>query len=279
MAMINYADKVALNSNSNIADINKVNATDMNEIKKTINNQVAFGWYKTGISPTITYVSWDSTTKTGVVNSNLDLTGYLSIGMKVKFTQSSTTKYGFITKISSGQITIFMGNNYTLNNSGISNAYYSMLKAPYGFPLSQTVWTLESTLTSVAMIINPTSETVYNPRNFQIVCPIGDWEISYKVNNYTVRSSSGVVEQYTNLSTSLNSFAGDMGCQSVNFTESVLRTMAPGINSNLKRYEVATTIYCCTRTAGSGNSQVGFYQTNYSGSYGPAYIRLKPAYL
>lgn len=279
MAMINYADKVALNSNNDIADINKVNATDMNEIKNAINNQVAFGWYQTGLSPTLTYSSWDSTTKTGVVNTNLDLTGYLSIGMKVKFTQSGTTKYGFITKISSGQITIYMGNSYTLDNSGISNAFYSMLKAPYGFPLSQTVWTLESTLTSPQMITSPVSGTVYNPGDFKIVCPIGDWEISYKVNNYVVRSTPGTVEQYTNLSTSVNSFAGKMGCQSVNFTEAVLRTMAPGMNSNLKRYEVATTIYCCTRTAGSGNSQLGFYQTDYTDSYGPAYIRLKPAYL
>lgn len=37
MAQITYQDKVAINTNSNIADINKVNASDMNEIKNTIN--------------------------------------------------------------------------------------------------------------------------------------------------------------------------------------------------------------------------------------------------
>lgn len=37
MAKINYADKVALNSNSDIADINKVNASDLNEIKEVVN--------------------------------------------------------------------------------------------------------------------------------------------------------------------------------------------------------------------------------------------------
>lgn len=37
MAKINYADKVALNSNSDIADINKVNASDLNEIKNVVN--------------------------------------------------------------------------------------------------------------------------------------------------------------------------------------------------------------------------------------------------
>ena len=38
MAQITYADKVALNVNSNIADINKVNASDMNEIKQVVND-------------------------------------------------------------------------------------------------------------------------------------------------------------------------------------------------------------------------------------------------
>lgn len=34
MAKITFEDKVALNVNSDIADINKVNDSDMNEIKK-----------------------------------------------------------------------------------------------------------------------------------------------------------------------------------------------------------------------------------------------------
>jgi hypothetical protein len=38
MSKITYDDKVALNINSNIADINKVNASDMNEIKTVVNN-------------------------------------------------------------------------------------------------------------------------------------------------------------------------------------------------------------------------------------------------
>src|SRR5574344_2269433 len=142
MAMINYADKVALNQNSNIADINKVKADDMNELKNAFNNQVAFGWYQTGVSPTFTYSSWDSTTKTGVVNSNLDLTPYLSVGMKVKFTQNSAIKYAFITAITSKQLTLFLGTDYSLNNSAISNSYYSMLKTPYGFPLNPDKWSV-----------------------------------------------------------------------------------------------------------------------------------------
>lgn len=37
MAQITYTDKVALNVNTDIPDINKVNASDMNEIKQVVN--------------------------------------------------------------------------------------------------------------------------------------------------------------------------------------------------------------------------------------------------
>lgn len=37
---ITYANKVALNQNSSIPDINKVNATDMNEIKRVVNGTI-----------------------------------------------------------------------------------------------------------------------------------------------------------------------------------------------------------------------------------------------
>lgn len=146
MAMINYTNKVTLNVNSGVADINKGNASDWNEIKNAFNNQVAQGWYNIGVTATLTltYVSFNSTTKIGVIASNLDLTPYLSVGMKFKFTQNSAVKYGIITAISSTQITLFMGNNFTLNNSGISNPFYSMLETPYGFP--QSIYSLVDNL-------------------------------------------------------------------------------------------------------------------------------------
>lgn len=37
MAKITYENKVALNVNSDIADVNKCNATDLNEIKEVVN--------------------------------------------------------------------------------------------------------------------------------------------------------------------------------------------------------------------------------------------------
>ena len=37
MSKITYTDKVTLNENPNVADVNKVKATDLNEIKNVVN--------------------------------------------------------------------------------------------------------------------------------------------------------------------------------------------------------------------------------------------------
>lgn len=224
MAMINYADKVALNQNSNIADINKVKADDMNELKNAFNNQVAFGWYKTGLNPTFTFVSWDSTTYTGVVNSNLDLTSCLNVGMKIKFTQNSAIKYAFITAITSTQLTLFLGTDYSLNNSTISNTYFSMLKAPYGFPINPDKWSLTFTDTQQRVQINPVELEWYNIDNVSLTVPIGLWWISYNVMAQVDTSAitAGNKVFRTTLSTTANGetnpeFTNSFGASSVSY--------------------------------------------------------------
>ena len=44
MSLITYADKVALNENPQVADVNKVTADDMNQIKNAINNLFPVGF-------------------------------------------------------------------------------------------------------------------------------------------------------------------------------------------------------------------------------------------
>lgn len=61
MAQITYDTKVALYENSGIADINKVKADDMNEIKNVINNTLltALGLDTDTFSTSTTYSSGD----------------------------------------------------------------------------------------------------------------------------------------------------------------------------------------------------------------------------
>lgn len=258
MAMINYADKVALNTNSNIADINKCNATDMNELKNAFNNQVAFGWYQTGLSPTFTYSSWDSTTKTGVVNSNLDLTPYLSAGMKVKFTQSSTIKYGIITKISSSQITLYMGTDYTLNNSGISNAFYSMLKAPYGFPMSKTKWTLSNQITSSTSKKSPVDNTWYNIGG-SLTVPVGLWIPKYSGLMAMIRSSTGNVNQFITISTTNNDATNNEYTQKFSGYGNIEVDISVLLIGNPLLVESPTTYYLNCKKDTSSTGQTAIY--------------------
>ena len=61
MAKITYEDKVALYENEDIADINKVNASDMNEIKNVINATIlsALGLDTNTFSTSVPYSSGD----------------------------------------------------------------------------------------------------------------------------------------------------------------------------------------------------------------------------
>lgn len=60
--MIGYEDKVDLYQNSDIPDINKVSASDMNEIKKSINETILTSLFGVGTdtwSPSGSYVIGD----------------------------------------------------------------------------------------------------------------------------------------------------------------------------------------------------------------------------
>ena len=175
-----YPDTSTLINAENLKTIQDNVEISINEVdNKNTNfkNQVVNGWYEidSNAVPTFTFVSWDSSVCTGVVNSNLDLTSYLSVGMKVKFTQNSAIKYAIITAITSTQLTLFLGTDYSLNNSAISNAYYSMLKAPYGFPLSPDKWSVIKTVTSD--ITGTTSINWQNLGSLYIDVPIGLFNI------------------------------------------------------------------------------------------------------
>jgi hypothetical protein len=78
-------------------------------------------------------------------------------------------------------LTVYGGTDYTLTSGAISAIYYSSMKAPFGFPLSPTKWTVEITDTSRRNQTNPTAGTWYNLGAITISVPIGCWKISYSV--------------------------------------------------------------------------------------------------
>lgn len=129
---------------------------------------------------TWTYASADDPTFTLTVNA--DVTGKISVGMKILLTQT-TGKYFIVTAISysapNTTITLYGGTDYDLANAGIDTPYYGTGK-PFGFPADVTKWQILITDTSNRQQLTPVAGTYYNigTTNSQIVLPIGQWRVT-----------------------------------------------------------------------------------------------------
>lgn len=141
------------------------------------------GWILSG--ETWTYASADAPSFTFTITG--DKTTKYYAGMRVKLTQT-TDKYFIITKVSysapNTTVTIYGGTDYTLVDATISSPKYSREKAPAGFPLDPTKWTVTVTDTTVRSQTNAVYNTWYNigTTNCQISVPIGLWDLGYNVN-------------------------------------------------------------------------------------------------
>ncbi len=160
------------------------------------------GWSSAGAW---TYVSADA--PSFVFSETGDLTATYSPGMRVKYTQT-TVKYGIVTKVALNggvtEVTIYGGTDYTLANAAITNPYYSFSKAPQGFPLSPAKWTVTVTDTSGATQASPAQNTWYNINNFQLVVPIGCWDVDYQVGAGALDASGATWTVMVTLSTANN---------------------------------------------------------------------------
>jgi hypothetical protein len=132
----------------------------------------ASGW--TVLPATLTYAS--ATT----MNTSVDLTGMVGLGMRIKLTQT-TTKYFIVTAITTSSITMYGGTDYTLTSDAISNVYYSSQKTPFGFPMSADKWSIIKTDSSDRSQSSPNGGTWYNLGGVYLDIPIGYWDLGYKV--------------------------------------------------------------------------------------------------
>src|SRR5574344_327867 len=140
------------------------------------------GWIE--VFETWTYASADAPTFTFTVVGDKSTKYYP--GMRIKLTQT-TVKYFIITKVvyssPNTTITVYGGTDYTLANEAIIYPYYSSAKAPAGFPLDPTKWTVTVTdSTQRSKTTNISDSTWYNINAAaQISIPIGIWNVSYMV--------------------------------------------------------------------------------------------------
>lgn len=153
---------------------------------------------------------------TGVIQiTGVDKTSKYSIGMKIKFDNGGNTIFGKVTKValngSDTEITflheINFPNNVAVNalqNSAITNPFFSLDFAPYGFPMGDQSWTIITEDTTNATQASPTANTWYNLGTITIDVPIGKWAWNYQGTLKSDRAS-GELQQFITLSTANNS--------------------------------------------------------------------------
>ncbi|MBA7540503.1 hypothetical protein ES705_32802 [subsurface metagenome] len=171
------------------------------------------------VLPTITTDGWISASETWtlgldpvatrIIIISGDVRNKYSLGMKFKLTQNSTVKYFFITKLEyhapNTWIWVYSGTNYTLEIKDIINNYYSFAKAPYGFPLEPTAWTVKVTDNITREQQNPVQNTWYNLGSISITIPIGSFIVSYIVCFGSYKATATTITAKCTLSTANNS--------------------------------------------------------------------------
>lgn len=164
-------------------------------------SELIAGWLSiTGL--TLTYSSADAPTY--VVSTNIDMTGYISVGMRIKLTHGAAVKYFIVTAITFNSITLYGGTDYTLSATAITSVYFSPYKSPLGFPLDPTKWMVTVTDSSNRSQADPVNSTWYNLGSVTIVLPIGAWDLEYFVVGASYKATAATQEIFVTLSTANN---------------------------------------------------------------------------
>ena len=185
----------------NIAATDLLNPTSRENLNTNFIN-LASGWVPA--TGTWTYSSADS--PTFVITVPTGATAIYSAGMRIWLTQT-TSKYFIITAVADTALTVYGGTDYTLANAAITSPYFSPFKAPFGFPLDPTKWTIEYASAAESSQVPATSGTYYNLGTTTLSIPIGVWNTYYEVIAQVGVSGSSSLAKYmeVTLSTANNS--------------------------------------------------------------------------
>lgn len=284
---VSYQKSLSVTGNADTVDGFHANSTPTANQLLALDNTGKFpvsalpsvgGWNL--VTATLTYAS--TADPVFVANTSADLTGIISLGMRLKLVQT-TTKYFIVVAITATTITLYGGTDYDLANAAISDVYYSAEKAPYGFPLNPSKWTVETVSSGDATQVNPVLNTWYNLGSISIAIPIGIWRVFYEVCiDYLNASGNTSIDMQTTLSTSNNSET-DFDFKSSNYLSGEAVT-SPEL---LERFEMlhrekvleisaATTYFLIARTRNSTQPNITFLGSNL---YSRTFVRAVCTYL
>ncbi len=102
-------------------------------------------------------------------------------------------------------LTLFGGQDYTLENAAITDPYFSIDKSPAGWPGSHDTWMVEYATDLHLNQGSPTASVWYNIGAHLLDIPIGAWDVEYKVSAYGNLGAGAGGNIYTTLSRQNNS--------------------------------------------------------------------------
>ena len=177
--------------------------------KKTLaETQAILGCRPTGWvnAPALTFSAADAPVYT--VTCSGDYTYTIPVGARIALTHSGATKYFIVVKTSYSSpnttFTLYGGTDYTLAAGAITNPYYSIAKAPVGFPLDPTKWTVTFTDSTKREQATPTAGTWHNLGSLSVAVPIGAWRVRSKILAQINRSGGVWVDLFVTISTGNN---------------------------------------------------------------------------
>jgi hypothetical protein len=222
------------------------------------------------ITSSVTYSSVDD--PTGVITIEEDLTGVLSVGMRIKFTNGGNTIYGIITKdptYSSPNTTITFLHEinptdsqalHLLANSAITDVYYSHQKAPFGFPLEKNKWTVYISSSGQIDQLNPTQNTWYNINSDSLSIPIGTYLVYYSTHAGIETSADYIYDMEVTLSTGSSSESdGDLSAgfgSDISGNTALKRMRSTVSRQKEKTFASKTTVYLNYRTIRSSIDKI-----------------------
>lgn len=247
-------------------------------IAKKITVANAFGvpeatWTATG--ETWVYASWTSGTRIGTITVPTDATTKYSAGMRIKISQSTGgTKYGIVVGVTSTLLTIFFPSGTTLNNETISTPYYSSLKAPYGFPVNSSLWSLVAY--SGTSVDTQTINTSWQNANFNLPVGSGSWYVEAFALLRVVRNAgTGMVSSIGITTSSGGTPSIENQVSNGDWGSTVYSVSQGGQVAGVLELSSAGTIYLVTSI--STTTDVTTYQLE--NTNGQAWIKAKCAYL
>lgn len=125
-------------------------------------------------------------------------------------------------------LSLYGGMDYDLANSPIIEPYFSAAKAPYGFPLNEAKWRVESLGTADCFQASSVAGTWYNKAG-SLVIPAGQWKVEYAAELEVARGSAGALDAFATLSTAANSEANKEATTKIGISPEVSIREAVGL--------------------------------------------------